>query len=182
MFQNRIQASPAKGVIKLLSTIFGVLNIRFQQGRVGLRIIRVAVFLLLLAGSSGLHQVSAHPNSDQEKLQTPRKITWEIFSGRVSPYFEVTLSRELQEIEARLRDLPLSSKAAAQSEWPGAYTFQLHDQQKKRTRLISVCRSEIHVRDGKQECNYVDAKLLRKYLDELKGRHKLICEDGGPLP
>jgi len=150
-----------------------------KEGNAEFRIIRIAVFFLLLTFFCGLHQALAQPTPDKDKLQTPLKITWEIYSGRVSPYFEVTVPKELHEIEARLQELPLSSQEGEQLEWPGAYIFELHDKQKNCTRLIFVCRSEIHVRDGKHECNYADAKLLRKYLDELKDRHKLICEDGG---
>jgi hypothetical protein len=129
----------------------------------------------------GLYQAQAQPIRGNEKMKTPLKITWEIYSGRVSPYFEIKSMKELHEIEARLRDLPLATGGAEQSEWSGAYIFVLRDQQKNGTRLVSVCRSEIHIQDGKQKYIYSDTKSLRKYLDELKGGHKLISGDGLPV-
>lgn len=53
-------------------------------------------------------------------------------------------------------------------------------------RQVSVCQSETHVWNGKQnriaQTNCSDTRSLREYLDELTGRYKRISEDGLPVP
>ena len=151
-----------------------------QKPKANLCAIRVAAIMIALS-YPGLYQTQAHSTPINEKMKTPLKITWEIYSGRVSPYFEVKSGQELQEIETRLKDLPLVTSSKKESEGPGAYMFELPDKEKNTVRMVAVYRTEIDVRNGSQNYNYSDTKSLRKYLDGLKGKYKLISADGLPV-
>jgi tRNA A37 threonylcarbamoyladenosine synthetase subunit TsaC/SUA5/YrdC len=109
-------------------------------------------------------------------------VTWEILSGRPDPYFEVTSTQDVHEIESRLSNLPESAPGKEEQPWPGAYMFVLPGQQLDKTRVVSVGRTKIQVRTGSKETTYADAKSLRKYLDELKSKYKLVSADGFPVP
>ena len=147
-------------------------------------ILIAAAFLVCFCplGNRQLPAAIAQQTPGNKNVKTPLKITWEIYSGRVSPYFEVKSMTELHQIEARLENLPQAPGSKKTSQWPGAYMFELPDQETEGTRQVSVSQSEIQVRAGKKTCIYSDSKSLRKYLDQLKGKYKLISGDGRPVP
>lgn len=135
--------------------------------------------LLVAATIFGWVQTAPCFADSDRKMQL--KVTYEIFSGRVSPYLLLTSREEIGQIESRLRDLPVVVVDKEEQENLGSYIFELPAKH-GRMRYVFVGKTQVHVRLGQKKTSFTDAKDLRDYLDEMRAKHKLFSSDGLPIP